>query len=240
MLERLRHRWSRADGAADDLSVAEAYRILRANLTVAVSEIDRPIVLFTSALKGEGKTSTVANLAPLLAVAGMRVVVADLDLRHPRLHEVLGVGNARGATDVLRGTATLSDCLQYVVVKSEDEEERGIYVLTSGPLPPNPAELVGGRRAARTLEALAAQSDIVLVDSPPVLPVADSLTLARACTGVVLVVEARRTPIPAVSQAKDTLIRNQARLLGVVVSKLPRADARSLAYGPATYGDGEA
>jgi capsular exopolysaccharide synthesis family protein len=218
---------------SDELpSLAESYRIMRTNLLGAIADIERPTILFTSATAGEGKTSTITNLAPVLALTGSRVVVVDLDLRHPQLHRLLGLGNDRGATDVLRGEAALADCLQYVAVKSETgQPEQGMYVLTSGPVPSDPTELLADRRAARMLDALIAQSDVVLVDGPPVLPVADSLMLARTVAGVVLVVEARRTPLPTLQRAKDTLIRNQARLLGVVINKVRQQDAAALDGG---------
>jgi capsular exopolysaccharide synthesis family protein len=233
MLEGLRAR-ARAYSPrrAADAELGEAYRIIRTNLMVALEGIDNPVVLFTSANEGEGKSSTVANLAPVMALASQRVVVVDVDLRNPDVHHAFGLPNERGFADVVRGDAELDECLQYVGLKTPDgEPERGLYVLTSGPPPANPAELLSSRRAARLFEALAGQADIVLVDSPPVLAVADSLVLARLVSGVVLVVEARRTPIPAIKQAKDALTRNQARLLGLVVSKVQASDMANSEFG---------
>jgi capsular exopolysaccharide synthesis family protein len=220
-----RRRGSRRGSDAGLLT--ESYRVMRANLSVAMANIEHQVIMITSAVPGEGKTSTVANLAPLLAVAGHRVVVVDLDLRHPDLHNALGLANERGASDVLSGRAELGECMQYVAVKSEaGHGEQGMYVLPSGPTPPDPGELVADRRAARMLQSLAEQADIVLVDSPPVIPVSDSLTLARIVSGVVLVVEARRTPIPLIQDARDALAGNQARILGVVLNKLRPRDVR--------------
>jgi len=99
-----------------------------------------------------------------------------------------------------------------------------MYVLTSGPTPHDAAELVAAKRAAAMIKVLSDQADIVLIDAPPVLSVSDSLSLARVVSGVVLVVESRKTPLPQVQQAQDALVRNQARLLGVVVSKVQAAD----------------
>jgi len=213
-------------------AAAEAYRIMRTNLLVAISDIDRPTVMITSAMPGEGKTSTVANLAPALALAGQRIVVVDLDLRHPDLHNAFGLPNDHGVADVLRGDADLADCMTYVGVEGDrGEAATGMYVLTSGPTMSDGSELISGRRCARMLSALADQSDLVLIDSAPVLPVADTLSLARMVAGVVLVVEARRTPLPAIQQAKDSLIRNQARLLGVVVNKLQATDTGTASPG---------
>ena len=172
-------------------AVTEAYRIMRTNLLVALSDVDRPTVMFTSAMAGEGKTCTVANLAPALALAGHRVVVVDLDLRRPDIHNAFGLRNERGVADILRNDAALSDCLQYVGVEGEPgESAAGMYVLTGGTPGKEGAELVAGRSTARMLDALADQSDIVLIDTPPVLSVADGLAIARVVSGVVLVVEA--------------------------------------------------
>jgi protein-tyrosine kinase len=237
MLEALRRRRRRGVQSEPNSPLAEAYRIMRTNLLVAVNDIERPSIVFTSALAGEGKTSTVANLAPTLAVLGHRVVVVDFDLRNPALHTAFGVPNDRGVADVLRGNASLEDCTQYVGVwGGAGQPDRGLYLVTSGPVPRNPAELVGSRRAAGLIEVLSEQADLVLIDSPPVLTAADTLSLARIASGVVLVVEARKTPVPVVQQAKDALIRNQARLLGVVVSKIQQQDANSFTYGQGADG----
>ena len=220
--------------------IEEVYRILRTNLRVAMADLERPTVLFTSARGGEGKTSTVVNLARVMALAGQRVVVVDLDLRQPDIHNAFGISNERGAADVLRRREDLADCMQYLAIEQAPEQPpRGLYVLPSGPVPGDPSELLSARRTAELLEVLAGAADVVLVDSAPVLPVADTLVLGRLVGGAVLVVEARRTPVPVVNQAKDTLIRNRTRILGVVVNKFHPQDGRGLedaqgyGYGPA-------
>ena len=218
--------WSSGgDGASPD----EAYHILRANLMVAVANLERPTIVFTSARAGEGKTSTIVNLGRVMALAGQRVVLVDLDLRHPDLHRAFQLPNERGVSDVIRGRAGLEECMCYVEIErsgnQQDKPERGVYVLTGGSVPENPSELLGTGRTGRLLEALADQADLVLIDSAPVLPIADTLELGRLAGGVVLVVEARQTPVPVVQHAKDALIRNQARLLGVVISKMHPQDA---------------
>lgn len=207
----------------------EAYRILRTNLLVAASSLDRPTVLFTSARAGEGKTATVAYLGRVMALAGQHVVLVDLDLRRPDLHRAFGLTNDKGASDVLRGRVGLDDALQYVAfshsLDQPDQAERGVYVLTGGTVAENPSELLGSVRTTQLLDVLGDQADIVLIDSAPVLPTADTLILSSLVGGAVLVVEARRTPMPVVLQAKDALTGNQARLLGVVVSKLHPREA---------------
>jgi Mrp family chromosome partitioning ATPase len=147
------------------------------------------------------------------------------------VHNSFRLPNDAGTADVLRGEAPLEDCMQYVQVQSAGaggEPERGLYVLTAGAATGDAAELIGSERTPRLLDVLAEQADIVLIDSPPVIGFADSLILGRLATGVILVVEARKTPVPVVLEAKDALIRNQARILGVVISKMEPRDAAQL------------
>lgn len=200
---------------------------MRTNLLVAIQDIDRPVIVITSARPAEGKTSTLANLAPIVALAGHRVIAVDFDLRYPDLHAAMDIPNDRGVADVLRGDAALEDCMKYVEVAGPTPGT-GLYVLPAGSATTDPAELIGSPRTPRLLEVLSEQADIVLMDAPPVLGFADTLILGRLATGVVLVVEARKTPVPVIQEAKDALIRNQARLLGLVVSKLDPRDASTL------------
>jgi capsular exopolysaccharide synthesis family protein len=217
---------------APDQSLREAYRVLRANLLVTLGDLERPSVMVTSASPGEGKTTTVVGLAKALASSGQRVAVVDFDLRHPDLHNQLGLGNEVGVTEVLLDKAEAADCLRSVDIDQTPDQPRGaLYVLTTGAVPEDPAELMDSPAAARLLEAVSSHVDIVLVDSPPVLPSVDVLVLGRLVAGAVLVVEARRTSIPVIERAKDTLSRNQTRLLGVVVNKQQRRDATDPGYG---------
>jgi capsular exopolysaccharide synthesis family protein len=218
-------------------SRSEAYRVLRSNLLVSLGDLERPTVIITSADAGEGKTVTAVNTARSLALAGKRVVLVDLDLRHPNVHRWLPVHNEFGVTDVLLDRRPIDECLQYVEVAG-GQWPRGLYVLPTGGGVENPAELLGIRRTGVILEALATQADVVLIDTPPVLLVADTLVIGRMTAGAVLVVEARRTPIAAVQHAKDALIRNQTRILGVVLNKFQAKDADDAAYGYYGYGYG--
>ncbi|MEY2404709.1 MAG: tyrosine-protein kinase, partial [Acidimicrobiaceae bacterium] len=141
-----------------------------------------------------------------------------------------------GLSDVLLDHAALDRALQFVELGSRD---RGLYVLPTGATVNNPTELLGGARMAKLLTSLAGQADVLLLDTPPVLPVADTLVLGRMAAGAILVVEARRTPITAVQQAKDALTRNQTRMLGVVLNKMQPRDLPGAGYGYGYgYGDG--
>jgi non-specific protein-tyrosine kinase len=213
----------------------EAFRVLRSNLLVGLGDLERPTVVVTSANEGEGKTSTCAALARSFAMAGKRTVVIDLDLRHPDIHHRFGALDVGGVTDVLLGRRSLEDCLQLVDVGTGPSgATRSLYLLATGPQVADPTELLGSHRTGDLLDEISSQADIVLVDTPPVLPVADTLVIGRFAAGALLVVEARRTAITAVQRAKDALTRNQTRLLGVVVNKLSPSEGYGYGYG---YGD---
>lgn len=192
---------------------------MRSNLLVAMHELERPTVLITSATEGEGKTATCAGLAQSLAMAGLRVVVIDFDLRHPDVHRWLQGHNEFGVSDFLLEERRLEDCLQQIAVESGDKAPRSLYLLATGKPVANPTELLSTRRTAQLLDSLSRQADLVLIDTPPILPVADTLVIGRITAGAVLVVESRRTPIPIVERAKAALIRSQTRILGVVLNK---------------------
>ena len=202
-----------------DRQRSEAFRVLRSNLMVAFSDIERPAVVITSAVAGEGKTTVCANIAVSLAEAGLRVVAVDADLRHPNLHHHLEVHNEVGLSDVLLERAQLDVALQNVGVGGR--REGGLYVLPTGSPVNDATELIGSPRTRRLLDVLTHQADVVLLDTPPILPVADTLVIGRLAAGALIVVEARQTSTTAVQQAKNALIRNQTRLLGVVLNKLP-------------------
>lgn len=214
----------------------EAFRVLRSNLIVAIQDLANPIVLITSARQGEGKTSTCVGLARSLALAGPKVVLVDLDLRRPDAHRNLGADNVPGATDVLLDRRPLEDCLQYLPPLKDAASTNGLYFLPAGTGATDPTELLSSPRTGRLLEGLASQADIVLVDTPPVLPVADTLVIGRLAAGALLVVEARVTPVELVNRTKSALTRNQTRVLGVVLNKLRAGDDTSYEYG---YGEGD-
>lgn len=217
----------------------EAFRTLRTNLLVATSDMTNPSVLVTSALPGEGKTSTCAALAASIAASGPMVVAVDLDLRRPDLHLRFGVDNGRGVGDVLSGRESVADCLVRVGPPGKaasgsasgsdagapDPPDGGypgrgsLFVLPAGRPVDHPAELLGGPRTTQLLDALRQSADFVLIDTPPVLSVADTLGIGRLASGALLVVETGRAPLPAVQRAKAELTRNQIRLLGIVLNR---------------------
>ncbi|MBV9951293.1 MAG: CpsD/CapB family tyrosine-protein kinase [Acidimicrobiia bacterium] len=217
--------------------------MLRSNLDVAVSELDNPCIVITSAAEGEGKTSTCVALAQSLAATGSKVVLVDLDLRDPDAHEVIGGHNDVGVSDVLLGRCGVEECLQRVTLDSgEGMPPSGLFFLAAGPRVANPTELLSEARLAQALDGLAAVADIVFLDTPPVLAVADSLVIGRLAAGAVLVVQAGVTPAPLVKRAKEALERNQVGLLGVVLNQFdPRfaAEAFDVGLGYGSYGRAE-
>ena len=228
-------RWLAPRDRSAVVETDEAFRVLRSNINVALNELEKPIVIITSAQPGEGKTMTTVNLGRAMALAGQRAIVVDVDLRHPDAHRQLGAHNEVGLTDVLLDRRPLDECLQFVEIgRGLSDTPRGLFFLGTGVGVGGPTELLATGRMSRLLNSLASQADIVLLDAPPVLPVADTLVIGRMAAGAVLVVEARRTPIDAVRQAKDALTRNQTRLLGLVVNKLEAPDMMS-SFG---YGEG--
>lgn len=204
---------SRIVSLSDSTSpAAEAYRILRTSIQFLGIERQTRVIQMTSASAQEGKTTTLSNLAVAFASSGLRTVVVCCDLRRPRLHEFFGLDNAVGFTSVLLGNVALSKALQPV--PGQDR----LLVLASGPLPPNPAELLSSSRTADLLRTLAAQADIVLVDCPPVLPVTDSIVLSQRVDATVLVVSARSTTRKAAHRAAEMLHQVNAPLIGAVLN----------------------
>jgi non-specific protein-tyrosine kinase len=205
---------------------------------VTLADMEQPRVIVTSADANEGKTITCTNLALSFARAGQRVVLVDLDLRHPTAHRLVGAHNEFGVTDVLLARRSLEDCLQYLELPDANgRSSQGLYFLGTGAPVSDPAELLGMGRTARMLDGLGRQADLILIDTPPVLRVADTLVIGRMASGALMVVEARKTAITSVTKAKDLLIRNQTRLLGIVLNKFQQRDA-GLADGFG-YGYGE-
>jgi non-specific protein-tyrosine kinase len=209
-------------------SVAEAYRTLRTNIEFA--SVDAPIqtLLVTSSTSSEGKTVTAANLAIVFAQAGRRVLLVDADLRKPGVHLIFDLPNSQGLTTLLR-----SDDLNLDRIAQATEQEN-LRILTTGPLPPNPAELLGSQRMRVILGRLKAAGDLVILDSPPLQPVADPAILSALADGTILVVDAGRSRRGVVRQCRQTLANAGANVLGAVVNRV-RDRARS-GYG-SYYGD---
>jgi len=194
--------------------VSEAYRTLRTNLDF--SSLDKPIktMLVTSAGPGEGKSTVLANLAVTTAQAGREVILVDCDLRRPTLHNIFDLKNDVGLTTMVVDDAAMeSPPLRDTGVES-------LQLVSSGPLPPNPSELLGSRRMEEIIAALLERADVVLFDAPPVVAVTDAAVLATKVDGVLLVVNAGGTKRDYARVAKARLEKVNANLLGAVLNNV--------------------
>jgi capsular exopolysaccharide synthesis family protein len=192
---------------------SEAYRTLRTNIEFA--RLDRPCrsIVITSASVGEGKTTTVANFGVVAAQAGSRVCLIDSDLRRPALHRLFGLGNSRGLSTALVEGLPFAEVAQPTRIPN-------LSILPSGPLPPNPAELVGSKRMRELLEAASSDFDLLLCDSPPVISVSDGIALAAQCDGVVLVIRAGKIPHDVVRRTAEQIEAVKGRILGVLLNSV--------------------
>ena len=208
--------------------VSEAFRGLRTN--IRFSGVDKPIrtLLVTSAGPTEGKSTTAANLAVTMAQAGLKVVLVDADLRRPQLHTIFDLHPRGGLTgSLLEGNMD---------GRLQSSQVEGLKVLPSGERPPNPSELLGSRRLRGLLDELAKNADVVVIDSPPVLPVTDAAVLAQDVDGVLLVVDAGETKRETVQRAVESLRQVGAYLIGVVLNRV--STRRSGYYYQEYYDDG--
>ncbi len=216
--------------AGGQSAATEAFRILRTNLQFAA--VDRPVrtLVISSPAPREGKTLTSSNLGVAFAQAGQRVILVDADLHRPRLHRVFGLRNNVGLTSaLLEPRPAIDGLLQETAVP-------GLQVLTSGPLPPNPAELLASRRMREFTEALAQAADIVIFDTPPITALADAAIVSSQVDGVLLVVSAGNTRREMARRALAALQRVNARVVGALINRMPVQGAGYYYYYYYYYG----
>jgi capsular exopolysaccharide synthesis family protein len=201
----------------------EAFRLLRTNLQFLDLDSRPRSLVITSAVPGEGKTATATNLAVALAQAGRRVLLVDGDLRRPRVAGLLDLDGAVGLTTVLVGSASLEDAIQV-------HEASGLHFLASGAKPPNPTEILQSRVTHDLMARLRAEYDMVIVDVPPLLPVADAAVLATAVDGVLIVARHGKTTRDQLREAAGRIDSVGGRLFGIVINMIPRRAADSYYY----------
>jgi non-specific protein-tyrosine kinase len=192
-------------------AAAEAYKTLRTSVLFAAAQRGMETLLVTSSNAREGKSSTTANLGVALAQSGKRVILVSADLRKPRLHRFFRAQNGLGLTNVLAGERNALEVLSWVGVEN-------LRLLPSGPVPGNPAELLGSDAMDSLLRELRDASDFVLIDAAPVLPVADAMTLTPFVDAILFVADARRTTRGAIAQARQQLDQVNARVIGTVLN----------------------
>jgi len=182
-------------------------------------------ILVTSAVMGEGKSTTVVNLGIALAQTGARTLVLDLDLRKPRLASFFNASGSQGISRYLSGQSELNTEIQETGIPN-------LFLIAAGPIPPNPPELIGSARMTFGLQLLSQYFDHILIDAPPLMPVTDALVIARVVDGVLMVVEGGKTPTAIVEKARNLLGSVDARVLGVIINKADVADSK---YGYGYY-----
>jgi len=193
--------------------VGEAYRSLRTALMLSRAGAPPKTILFTSASNSEGKTVSALNTAVVFAHTGVRVLLVDVDLRRPRCHKVLALENQTGLTKVLAGACNVSDLMRSTDIDSQS-------FLSAGSIPPNPSELVGSDKMRDTLAQLTNEYDVVVIDSPPILPVTDAMLLSTMVDGVVLVVNSSKTSKQHVKAAYARLEFARAKVFGVLLNQV--------------------
>ncbi|WP_310962214.1 tyrosine-protein kinase domain-containing protein [Nocardioides terrisoli] len=209
---------------------AETFRLLRTNLQFLDPDANPRSFVITSSVPSEGKTSTAVNLAIALAQAGSKVLLVDADLRRPRVAGMLGLESAVGVTTVLVGRSDLHSSIQR-------HQPSGLYFLASGPIPPNPTEILQSRATSDLLARLKAEFDTVVIDAPPLLPVADAAILATGADGAIMLVRHGKTTRDQLRHATGRLDQVGAKLFGVVVNMSPRRRGADY-YGGYGYGYG--
>ncbi|MCF3942633.1 CpsD/CapB family tyrosine-protein kinase [Oceanobacillus alkalisoli] len=191
--------------------ISEQYRTVRTNMQFSSVDNDLKSFLVTSSGPAEGKSSTTANLAIVYAQQGKRVLLVDADLRKPTMHYTFRLDNLRGLSNVLVGEISLEEAVNETDIDTLD-------VMTCGPIPPNPSELLGSRKMETLLKEAKLSYDLVIFDTPPVLAVTDAQILANIVDGSVLVVRSGSTEIEPAQKAKEALEPAKAKLLGVVLN----------------------
>lgn len=192
--------------------VSEQYRAIRTNLYFSFDKDRRRSFVITSPAFGEGKSTTVSNLAISMAQQGKRVIVIDADLRKPAIHSTFKCENKIGLTNVLEGTVHQEEAIIQT-------EIQGLEIMTSGPIPSNPAELLSSQKMAALLETLVNRYEFVLFDSPPILDITDASILAHLCDGVILILRSGKSRDQMAVDAKKTLEYAKAKWIGVILNQ---------------------
>lgn len=208
--------------------LVESYRALRTNLRYLDVENDAKSIVITSAGPSEGKSTTAANLAIVMADSGARVVLIDADLRKPRVSKLLGIEGGIGLSDLLIGRASFEDALQQWGRKQ-------LFVLPSGRIPPNPSELLGSSAMGKVLETLTAHFDYIIIDSPPVLAVTDAAILSTRTGGALVVSAAGKSRKAELANAFEALEAVDGKVLGVVATMVPTKGPNAYSYGAYSY-----
>lgn len=190
---------------------SEAYRTLRTNITFSSIDHEVKRILITSSQPSEGKSTTIANLAVAYAQENKKVLIIDADLRKPTLHHIFMKSNRLGLTNILASQNSFNEIIESTDIPN-------LSLITSGPIPPNPSELLASRKMIELLGQLEQEFDLILIDSPPTIAVTDSQILSTMCDGVLLVVHSGKVKRQVVIKALQNLEHVKAKVLGVVLN----------------------
>jgi len=203
--------------------IVEAYKIIRTGLLFALSTAQEKSIVCTSAEPGAGKSTTCSNVAITMAQTGAKVILIDADMRKPTQHKIFRVNNAQGLSKLLSGLAAMKDTIQRDVVTNLD-------LITSGPIPPNPSELLGSENMLNLLNRLSEEYDYIFVDTPPVNVVSDAFMLAKKVAGVMLVARQKQTHYEELQKAVESIRALEANVLGVVITDVSEQNKPYGAY----------
>ena len=191
--------------------ISEQFRTLRTNINFSMPDKELQTLLYTSSSPGEGKSTVAANTAVVFAQEGKRVLLVDADMRKPTVHYTFRLTNTLGLSNLLTRQASVAE-----VVKQTDIEN--LHIITCGPIPPNPAELLGSKTMIAVLEEMKEIFDVIIFDAPPVLSVTDAQILSNKCEGTILVVSSGETEKEGLLKVKETLTSSKANIIGVVLN----------------------
>jgi capsular exopolysaccharide synthesis family protein len=203
--------------------ISEQYRTIRTNVEFASVDQELSTLLVTSSGPSEGKSSTTANLGVVFAQQGKRVLLIDGDLRKPTVHYTFKLDNRIGLSTVLVGDKTLEEAVKETDVPNLD-------ILTCGPIPPNPSELLGSKAMKQMLQIAQETYDVIIFDTPPVLAVTDAQILANICDGTIIVARSEQTEYEAIQKAKELLEPANAKMLGIVLNDVPQTKSTTYYY----------
>lgn len=208
--------------------VSEQFRTIRTNITFSMPDQDLKTLLVTSSSPGEGKSTSSSNIGVVFAQAGKRVLIVDADLRKPTVHHTFHLKNSLGLSNVLTRQCDLYDAIQLSDIEN-------LSIITSGLIPPNPAELLASKTMNMLIKELSTQFDLIIFDAPPVLSVTDAQILSNKVDGTVLVVNSGEAEKDSVVKAKEALAKSQANILGVIMNNYKLERGSYYQY----YGTGE-
>jgi len=202
--------------------IAEAYRTLRTNLQFAKVNSELRTIMFTSSGPAEGKSTTIANVAVALAQSGRSIILVDCDLRKPVQHRIFGKRN-KGVTNILVDDSPAEAFLQ-------DTEIDNLRILPSGPIPPNPSELLSSSKMVELFTELKELADIVLIDAPPTIAVTDAAVMAAKVDGIVLVIDSTSVRPEMAQKAKDLLVKANGHILGAILNRVEIEEEHAYYY----------